>query len=45
MTVNVDGRLVLKAQDVSIARSFNGFSFVSMAGGWNIRSISKALVE
>ncbi|MGZ0189589.1 MAG: hypothetical protein ACKVH0_16555 [Alphaproteobacteria bacterium] len=45
MTVTIDGRLVLKAQDASIASSFNGFSFVSLAGGWNIRSISTASAE
>ena len=40
MSVKVDRKEVLAAQDTTFSSDFSGFSFVNVAGVWNLHDIS-----
>jgi len=40
MTVSLDGKPILRATDTNVSGSFDGFSFVNLAGAWNMHDIT-----
>lgn len=40
MTVSLDGKPILRATDTNVSGNFDGFSFVNLAGAWNMHDIT-----